>query len=217
MDAFEIIESSSFAYFQKKFSGRTCCKHIKRQDGWTLLMQACNRGEVRIVKFLVSLGCNVNDFDVNGNYPLELAVLGQHENTVNYLLSCTDILIPEILLIKAVRNIKNLNIIKSLTERICINFVDIEDDSGKSVLIHSIISERSDFVKYFLNCGCDINKPDNQGRTPLIYAVCIGNIPIIKLLLSRNVLRNYRDKQNLSALDYSKMKNLQNISVLLQS
>lgn len=67
--------------------------------------------------------------------------------------------------------------------------------------------DRKDFyekrIDWLLSHGADINIPDSQGTTALLYACrWAGNSEIINYLLSRHADRSLRDNDNKSALAY---------------
>ena len=54
-----------------------------------------------------------------------------------------------------------------------------------------------------LNAGCDVNATDNNGRTPLIYAVASERSAIVELLLKRGANIKAQDLNGESALDWA--------------
>lgn len=67
-----------------------------------------------------------------------------------------------------------------------------------------------------LQSGCDINATDNNGSTPLMYAVRYQQPAAVRLLLERGANVNARDKDGMTALDLAKQIANQEIIGLLQ-
>jgi hypothetical protein len=68
-----------------------------------------------------------------------------------------------------------------------------------------------------LQGGCDVNATDNNGSTPLMYAVRYQQPAAVQLLLERGANVNARDKGGMTALDLAKQFTNQEIIKLLQS
>jgi ankyrin repeat protein len=54
-----------------------------------------------------------------------------------------------------------------------------------------------------LNAGCDVNAADNEGRTPLIYAVASERPNVVELLLKRSANIKAKDYNGESSLDWA--------------
>jgi ankyrin repeat protein len=67
-----------------------------------------------------------------------------------------------------------------------------------------------------LQAGCDVNATDNNGGTPLMYAVRYNHPTAVRLLLERGANVNARDKGGMTALDLTKQFANQEIISLLQ-
>ncbi|CAF0916058.1 unnamed protein product [Rotaria sp. Silwood1] len=55
-----------------------------------------------------------------------------------------------------------------------------------SPLIHAIVHNNFELVKFLLELNADVNYPDEHKQTPLMHAVIQNNIDIVKLLLNKN-------------------------------
>ncbi|CAF3181779.1 unnamed protein product [Rotaria socialis] len=55
-----------------------------------------------------------------------------------------------------------------------------------SPLIHAVVHNNFELVKFLLELKADINFPDENKQTPLMHAVVQNNIEIVKLLLNKN-------------------------------
>ncbi len=68
-----------------------------------------------------------------------------------------------------------------------------------------------------LNAGCDINAADNQGHTPLIYAIRARQRAAVNLLLKRGADIQVKDHNGESAVDWAKKSGNVEIAKLLMS
>lgn len=57
------------------------------------------------------------------------------------------------------------------------------DETGSNLLHHASISDDPDVIRCLLYIGCDINKKNNSGETPLHIASKFGNLKSLKVLL----------------------------------
>jgi ankyrin repeat protein len=94
------------------------------------------------------------------------------------------------------------------------------DSEGRNALMVMSLEKRSENVveliaETLINAGCDINAADNDGRTPLIYAVIYQRLAAVKMLLKRDTNINAKDHDGLSALDWAKKSGNEEIIRLL--
>ena len=76
--------------------------------------------------------------------------------------------------------------------------VNLVDGSGRTALAHACIAERADIVELLSELKeCDVNIPDNDGNTPIIYAVRSRNVKVVTVLLDgfRNVDVNHANNK----------------------
>ncbi|CAF3964350.1 unnamed protein product [Rotaria sp. Silwood2] len=64
-----------------------------------------------------------------------------------------------------------------------------------SPLIHAVVHNNFQLVKFLLELNADVNFPDENKQTPLMYAVIQNNIDIVKLLLNKNYSPDDDQKQ----------------------
>ncbi len=116
-------------------------------------------GDLDIVKALISIGINVNEYrekgvwNSRGRTALIISIQEGHLEIVKILLKNN----PD----------PNLR----------------DEDSGTTPLISAIRSQNIEIVFLLLAAGADINRKDNQGNTALTLAKEIGNTKIIQLLI----------------------------------
>jgi len=79
-------------------------------------------------------------------------------------------------------NKNDFNTIKKIVNK---NFNLNEKYFGYTILITAIINENIDIkiIKYLIKLGADINITDDNNRSPLNWAIYVGNIEIVKLLI----------------------------------
>ncbi|KAG8539619.1 hypothetical protein GDO81_020628, partial [Engystomops pustulosus] len=72
---------------------------------------------------------------------------------------------------------------------------------GQTALMLGVSHGRSDMVKVLLDCGADVNLAAEDGETALIIACQVGNVELVRLLLSHpNCDPELTDKAGNSAL-----------------
>lgn len=69
------------------------------------------------------------------------------------------------------------------------------DETGSNLLHHAAMSDNPEVITCLLYLGCDIDKKDNNGRTPLHIASSMGNINSLKVILENK--NKWRDKDKL--------------------
>jgi len=72
-------------------------------------------------------------------------------------------------------------------------------------------------ILIFLVAGEDVNKRDELGRTPLMYAARDGNLEKVKQLLKRGADVNLQDNNGRTALRYATAFGYEEIIALLKS
>ncbi|UZR94229.1 ankyrin repeat domain-containing protein [Chondrinema litorale] len=72
-------------------------------------------------------------------------------------------------------------------------------------------------VSDFLKNGLTVNVKDEEGKTPLHWAVICGNPDLIRLLLFYKAEVQFTDDKGMSALDYAKLFEQHEVINLLQS
>jgi ankyrin repeat protein len=66
------------------------------------------------------------------------------------------------------------------------------DEDGSNLLHHASVSDDPTVIKCLLYMGCDINKKNNVGETPLHIASKFGNLKSLKILLEHK--KDWREK-----------------------
>lgn len=200
----------------------------KDSNGRTALMYAAISGRKDLYQLLKDNGADttVQDRD-NHMTAAEYAALKAKEVTEEYQRNGET---PLMLAIKT----ESLEAIAFLIE----NGADIyaQDRTGKTPLIHAVISERSDVcellrqkdselkwrqdsngstIGWFREWGSDINVQDNVGRTALIYAVISGRSDVCRMLLKTGANILTEDSTGMTAQDHARENGLTKLDTLL--
>lgn len=139
---------------------------LVESKGFTPLHIAAAKGSRECVLLLLKYGANVNKKDDDGNTPLWVAIVGKHWSIANLLYENGARFDPEsegnFLCLAAQRN--DLDAMMELLKY----GVDINatNHQGLTALHVAIMQERPEIVKFLLQNGADIDKPDTEGQTP---------------------------------------------------
>ncbi|MBR4592548.1 MAG: ankyrin repeat domain-containing protein [Elusimicrobiaceae bacterium] len=139
----------------------------KNYAGITPLTVAGEKGNMDIIRLLVERGkANINDKSSYGVTPLIAAAAAGQAEAVSYLL-------------------------KHGAD------ATAKDDLGKTAMLYASTLEDPKTLSYLITADkMSINIPDNQGNTPLIYAVQKGYLRNVKALLDGGANANYRNPTN---------------------
>ncbi|CAH9144307.1 unnamed protein product [Cuscuta epithymum] len=157
-------------------------------NGRTALHIAASKGYENCVVHLLDFGANPNLKDSEGSIPLWEAILGKHEPIIKLLLnkdaniSAGDV--GQFACIAAEQN--NLDLLKEITR--CGGDVTLPRTNGpsKTALHYAVCEGNVEMVKYLLDHGAAIQKPDEYGWTPRDLAEQQGHEDIAALFESRN-------------------------------
>lgn len=128
---------------------------IDARNGRSVLHWAIATGRDRLLENLLTAGANGNSLDNHGTTPLDSAVLVESEMTVTRLLESG----------AAVQH---------------------KDNDGQTALHLAVITGNDVVAKLLLQCGADVGAVRTAllGMKPLYYAVMLGHVHMVELLLS---------------------------------
>ena len=168
------------------------------EEGNTPLHIAIKNNREEVIELLLAQGVDIHKHNNTGSTPLHLAVKESDLQTVRMLLSQgADMHIPDdqgfFPIHIAVEN-RNVDMIKLLMEY----GESLSSDSDGIQPIHVAIQSKnegySEFIKFLLNNGADINAKNHSGETPLHMAVKTGSMERIDFLLDNGA--DIRAKDN---------------------
>ena len=162
--------------------------HLSEWEAKKAVFYAAAFGSPQLVRDLISSGGDANFSDNYGTTPL--AIAAQHGQTENMRI-----------LVEAGANIR------------------CEDAEGWTLAhaaAHSL-SLTTEALELVLSWGFDINKPDNDGDTPLHIAAFDGNAMIVSHLLAKGAVVEVRDKEGKTPLDFARQKEHEDVVELLKA
>lgn len=149
---------------------------------WTPLMVAARKGDIDMIQFFVALDSNVNQTNDYGETALEIAASNGHQEVFDYLLQLTN------------SQSRKINAKKKL------DVSKIRQRNLSQRLTFNISRNNLDGVRKAIKNGVNVNRENEENLLPLIAAVNVGSIEIVKLLIEARANVNVRDKIGNSAL-----------------
>ena len=138
-----------------------------------------------------------------------------HKNIIRYFASIISPGQLAYILLSAIVNGGNLDIVKYLIEQ-CHCDVNIQDEDGGTALHYACVTGHLNIVKYLVEeCHCDVDIQSEKGRTALIFACENGHLNIVKYLVEEchcNV--DIQDKNGKTALHYACMDDYLDIDIV---
>lgn len=191
---------------------RRLCQHFSPEldadnQGVTLLMTACQRSRISILKYLLGeVRVNIHAVDNRKRCALFYAIESSNLTAVNYILGLMKRLDEDIegqtALFAAIMTGDLLigeAILKSSFGRSMIHRCD---KTGKNASHHAAILGRDAFIPLLVSFGCDMDLQDALGATPLMYACAGGHVSMASLLLRNEATIDSQDNEKQGALHY---------------
>lgn len=185
--------------------------------GYSLLIDAANKGNDEIVSLLIKHGAKVNYISPGGYTALSKAVSKQSVPTIRALIDGgADVNMKNSyghsLLVDAITHYRrpDLSVVKVLVDS-GVNIHSV-DKQGKS-LGHFLSSSRKNIeaIDLLVDLGLDINVFSLASYTPLMNASYNGDIKAVKWALSKGAKPNLTNKYGNSALHYAIKNNKFNV------
>ena len=80
--------------------------------------------------------------------------------------------------------------------------MSLQNEYGSVALHKACTRGYLECAKALLGAGADINKQDNDGRTPLMWAALYGKIEVVRELLKRGAKKELKDNDGKTAYDW---------------
>lgn len=163
-------------------------------DSWTALMYAAFNGSFDAVKYLLQ----------NGADPL---INYDSHNVVMCVCDCKKVC-NEIDLLHCLKLVANFDSID----------INVKNRAGVSALMYACSSGWQKIVEFLIDHGADIELKDNEnGATPLFFAVRFNRVNVVKFLLSHNANKDIINKRGETVFTIAESKNMVDILCLLDS
>lgn|GEM_PF-944619 len=160
--------------------------NISNNDGKTALMLAYEMEDYRTFQqIIISRKADINKMDNDHKTLLLLALEDDNLELFDLLLKYgADLDIKyeggKTILMMAI-NMKKTRFIVKIFEYL--NFdVDIQDDTGKTALIHAVLNNDIKVVEALLKCGANPNIEDKDKNTAMLYALSRENFEIARII-----------------------------------
>ncbi|KAJ3646955.1 hypothetical protein Zmor_024511 [Zophobas morio] len=178
-------------------------KFVTAENGETSLLLACDRGHLKIVKYLLQKpDAEINRPNKNGATPLYIASRNGHEQVVEYLVT-----------IGAEINRPNQNGVTPLfvasqnghqrvVEYLATAGAEINraTKEGATPLYIASQNGHKKVVEYLATSSADINRVTKEGATPLYIASQMGHKTVVEYLVTKGAEINQADKHNRTPL-----------------
>lgn len=156
----------------------------------TALHIASRMGDTTIVELLIKKGANVNSVTISNSTPLHLAAIFNHIDVIRILISAG-----------ADLDAADSNGFTALQIAIVQKGRLLWDENMNAAKLSSLHKSKS-IVELLIHHNASLSVSDNDGNSPLHYAVIYADIESAKLLLSKGdkSLPNIRNKNNRTPL-----------------
>ena len=168
-------------------------------NGFTPLIQASADKNIEFIKFLIENGADINIKTANKGTALIVAIAKQNIEVIKILLdNDADVNVVEITgatPLDMAKSHNNKNIIDLL-----LNKGARSSDTKISSFYKAFLDKNRKEIEKFLRLGHNIDE-ENESGTLLMYASAIGDIEMVKLVLSYGADINKKSKIGVTALD----------------
>lgn len=180
------------------------------------LVKATTTGDKELIQQLLDQGADINEMNEIGITPLVMAVIRKQEDLIPFLLER-----GANPLLTTASGISPLQLAQSSqNELIYYTLLDAllrRQGNGYSYLSTLILQDKQDEFLTAINLGMDVNAPDREGATPLMYASHTNQIFYAEHLLAQGAQLNQQDDDGNTPLTIAqKAQNSEMIDFLTQ-
>ena len=149
------------------------------------LTVAAIKGNLDLMKFMISQGADITTIDREGSNLLHNAAANGHLEVVEYLIDQNfDVNTADgngntALLFAS--SLNNLELVKYLLEQGA--DVQAESTNGTTAMLNGVFSGNVEIIKLLQDHGLSVDHPNQWGVTPLMYASIVGNRDIVEYLI----------------------------------
>lgn len=190
---------------------------LAQNHGFTLLHWACYWGDMKVVKYLVTRGANINAGKGKEKTPLHIAAYQGDFKIIKYLISKgadpnakDDSGNTPLHILANECSHNELGILASKELILGGANINAKNKYGSTPL-HIIINAKGDkaypIAELFVKYGADVNAKDKNGNTPLHIALGTGQYKIAKLLIENGANLHIKDNYGKTPLDIARSKN----------
>lgn len=194
-------------------------KDLDNEGANALLLIAPFDKDFTLINYFISKGQNLKSTDKNGNTVFNYAAKGGNIETLKKLIQ-KGVKYTDNALLMASQGGRGMTPNKlevyQYLESLNIN-PDAVSKNGENVF-HNIVrkEQQADIIRYFISKGVDLDKPDNDGNTPLMNAAAANSETEVVTLLANKVKDiNQKNKKGVSALAFAVKSNTPEIVKLL--
>lgn len=195
--------------------------NVRANDGSTVLLQIAKDYSLPAAKLLISNGADVNARNNEGESVLMVAVKCKGNNGIPKLLVENGVDINA-------KNKEGLTVLMERAKKFDFQMVDdlleigadaeTKDVNGDTILIQFIKGGYPDKTEYFLAFWhFDLDVKNNEGMTPLMYAVEKGYSRLVKIMTEKGADVNIKNNNGQTAFDIALKKGNNDIISLLTS
>lgn len=191
---------------------------VRTASNQTPLMEAAQKGYQELVIILLDNGANPFLKDYQSQTAISLAKNSGHRATAEII----ETYLPQVKLLYKSQALAesimdgDLGLIKLLVT----SGVDLSEKDlkfGKPALHLALGRNRKEISNFLIESGADVNSRDKYGRTPLMEASTLGELNLVKLLLSKGADPAAQDDQHQTAAILAAKQGHQEIVTFLRS
>lgn len=187
-------------------------------EGKTIFMKACKNGKLRIVKFLISLGCDMTLKDNCHMTGLSYACACGNLDIVKYLKSIGYDIYEKYINGTTCFHVASRNGRIDVVKYLVSLEWDIheQNDNGYTAFLNVCLKGNVKMVKYFISLGSKLDEVDNYGNTAFLCTCVSGNLDSVNYLISLGCDIDKRSYFGISGYDYAYKYNTSLAVVLLE-